>query len=189
MPTESAAKLMTVEEWLLYDVPEGLHAELVDGELVMNPLANWDHQQVVRRLTRQVEAFIDASPGVLKTLSAPCRFPIPGTKMPRGREPDLGLYDREPSQPHSALAWQEVRPVVVVEVVSPGDTDRDYVDKRLDYWRAEIPEYWIVDEARRLFLALRRTPHGWDEHLIEDSGTYRTPLLPGLTLAIEPLWG
>ena len=59
MSSEPDAKLMTVEEWLLYDVPEGLHAELVDGELVMNPLANWRHQQIVRRLVSQVEGFIE----------------------------------------------------------------------------------------------------------------------------------
>lgn len=188
MSVEARTKPMTVEEWLLYDVPEGLHAELVDGELVMNPLANWRHQQIVRQLIEQVIEFRRAHPAVLATWSSPCRFPIPGTVKPRGREPDLGLYDKLPPDPDDPLAWKHVRPLVVVEVVSPGDETRDYADKRRDYHRAEIPEYWIVDRERRLFLALRWTPYGWDERHVEGSGTYTTPLLPGLELTIEALW-
>ena len=188
MATESPIKLMTVDEWLLYDVPEGLHAELVDGELVMNPLASWRHQQIVRQLTRQVEAYIGVGAGVLKTWSTPCRYPIPRTVKPRGREPDVGLYDALPEDPDSPLAWKFVRPLVVVEVVSPGDEKRDYADKRLDYHLAEIPEYWIVDYERRLFLALRWMQHGWDEHHVQSGGAYRTPLLPGLEIVVDKLW-
>jgi Uma2 family endonuclease len=180
---------MSVDEWLLYDVPEGMHAELVDGELSINPLANWRHQQIVRQLARLVEAYIDAHPGVLATLSSPCRFPIPGTEKPRVREPDLGLYDKLPPDPDDPLAWKHVRPLVVVEVVSPGDEKRDYADKRRDYHRAGIPEYWIVDHERRLLLALRWTPEGWNEHHVEGPGPYTTPLLPGFTLAVDRLWG
>lgn len=188
MASDSATQLLSVDDWLLYEVPEGLHAELVDGELVMNPLANWRHQQIVWQLTRQIAAFMDSAPTVLKTLSAPCRYPIPGSAKPRGREPDLGLYDRLPPDPDDPLAWKHVRPLVVVEVVSPGDEKRDYADKRLDYHRAEIPEYWIADFDRRLSLALRWTTHGWDEHHVESAGTYRTPLMPGFELVVDKLW-
>ena len=42
--------LMTVDEWLLYDVPEGFGAELVDGMLEMTPLAGKRHQRVLAKL-------------------------------------------------------------------------------------------------------------------------------------------
>jgi Uma2 family endonuclease len=45
---------------------------------------------------------------------------------------------------------------IVVEVVSddPAGRTRDYEDKRRDYATARIPEYWIVDPARRRITVL-----------------------------------
>ena len=38
-------------------------------------------------------------------------------------------------------------PLLVVEVVSPGELqrDRDYIAKRMQYQERGIPEYWLVD--------------------------------------------
>lgn len=36
-------------------------------------------------------------------------------------------------------------PLIVVEVVSPRQADRDYRYKRTEYAGRQIPEYWIVD--------------------------------------------
>jgi Uma2 family endonuclease len=36
-------------------------------------------------------------------------------------------------------------PSLVVEVVSPNQSKRDYEDKRQEYGARGIPEYWIVD--------------------------------------------
>jgi Uma2 family endonuclease len=44
-----------------------------------------------------------------------------------------------------------------MEVVSddPASRTRDYEDKRRDYAEAGIPEYWIVDPAKRRILVFR----------------------------------
>lgn len=36
-------------------------------------------------------------------------------------------------------------PLLAIEVASPGNTERDTVDKRLEYALAKVPEYWIVN--------------------------------------------
>jgi Uma2 family endonuclease len=188
MSTEIQPGPMTVEEWLEYEVPEGYRAELVDGELVMTPLAEPTHQIILDRLGQQIAQFRLAHPGVIQFCSTPARFPIPGRPGQRGREPDLGIYNEGPRQLGPKLSWKDLHPVVVAEVVSPEQEARDYADKRRDYHLARIPEYWIVDFERRLFSALRWTEHGWNEHQIEGEGTYSTPLLPGLALDIGLLW-
>ena len=55
---------------------------------------------------------------------------------------------REPTDSHQcilALLFSLLGADLVVEVVSPDDPERDYVQKRADYAELRIPEYWIVD--------------------------------------------
>jgi Uma2 family endonuclease len=186
MTTRPAPKKLTIDDWLTYDVPEGLHAELVDGVLEMNPLAEPPHQIALQRMIRQLDVFLYLHPNDELWWSSPGRLPIPGTS--RGREPDLAIYDKYPHGLVGPLAWKRLSPVIVVEVVSPGQEVRDHADKRRDYFLAKVPEYWIVDLERRLFLALLRAEAGWNEIQLAETGTYPTPLLPGFELDIGKLW-
>nr|WP_293026994.1 Uma2 family endonuclease [Moorena sp. SIO3I8] len=47
-------------------------------------------------------------------------------------------------------------PLLVVEVVSPGELqrERDYIAKRIQYQDCAIPEYWIVDPESQSILVL-----------------------------------
>lgn len=47
-------------------------------------------------------------------------------------------------------------PDLVIEIVSPGDLqrDRNYIAKRTQYQDRGIPEYWIVDPQRQSILLL-----------------------------------
>ena len=40
-------------------------------------------------------------------------------------------------------------PHIVVEVVSPGGEQRDYVDKREEYLRIGVREYWMLNPEDR----------------------------------------
>jgi len=67
----------------------------------------------------------------------------------------------------------EGTPDLVVEVVSDSSEDKDLVQLRSDYFRAGIPEYWIVDAREgalsfdilkrgpRAYTATRGQPGGW----------------------------
>ncbi len=49
------------------------------------------------------------------------------------------------------LHWREVaRPILAVEILSPGTAGRDCGVERRLYQQAEVPEYWIVDLDSRL---------------------------------------
>jgi hypothetical protein len=41
-------------------------------------------------------------------------------RAPNGREPDLGLDDRQPAEAAGGLGWKEALPLLVVEIVAPG---------------------------------------------------------------------
>lgn len=56
-------------------------------------------------------------------------------------------------------------PLLVIEVVSPGEIqrDRDYIAKRYQYQDCRIPEYWIVDPQAQTILVLELTGTSYTE--------------------------
>ena len=69
---------------------------------------------------------------------------------PRNRYPDLTILREEHIEQlakRNTVRLTMSPPLLVVEVVSPGELqrDRDYVAKRIQYQDCGIPEYWIID--------------------------------------------
>jgi Uma2 family endonuclease len=60
---------------------------------------------------------------------------------------------------HEGFVEMEGTPDMVLEVVSESSVGKDYKELRELYWRAGIPEYWLVDARgeRLTFEILRRT--------------------------------
>ena len=111
-------------------------------------------------------------------------FPSLGAAQ-RRREPDIALYAvLHPTQRDYGV-WKELTPVLVVEVVSPGQEDRDYEEKRDEYLRAGVREYWIVDPEAQRFTALHREADAWRESVLPPPDAYETPALPGLNLDVR----
>jgi Uma2 family endonuclease len=78
---------------------------------------------------------------------------------PRNRYPDLTIIREEHIQQlakRNTLRLAMAPPLLVIEVVSPGELqrDRDYIAKRIQYQDREIPEYWIVDPQTQSVLVL-----------------------------------
>ena len=86
---------------------------------------------------------------------------------PKNRYPDLTILQPQHVQQleqRNTLRLSMAPPLLVVEVVSPGDLQRallrryrkgrDYIAKRMQYQDREIPEYWIVDPQLETVLVL-----------------------------------
>ena len=87
---------------------------------------------------------------------------------PRNRYPDLTVIREE--QVEQIRRRNTVRiamgpPVLVVEIVSPGEVqrDRDYIAKRLQYRDLGIAEYWIVDPQAATVLVLELRDGTYEE--------------------------
>ena len=77
------------------------------------------------------------------------------------REPDL-LMVRDALDARSGdRFWAGAD--VVVEVVSPDNPERDFVQKRHDYAEATIAEYWIVDPLPESITVLKLEEAGYVE--------------------------
>jgi len=85
-------------------------------------------------------------------------------------------------------------PDLVVEVVSDGSVRKDTVLLRERYWRAGIPEYWLVDARGEevIFRLLCRKARGYAEAAPDAKGYRRSAVLGGwfsLTRRRNPVGG
>ena len=157
-------------------------AELVDGRLEILPMPTLKHQRILRWLLGMFEA---AAPGGSITLFAPLPTRLfPGTI----REPDL-LYIAPENAPGPDVEYP-THIDLALEIVSPGKDarQRDYEDKRADYARAGISEYWIVDPLENQVTVLVLQDSIYLEHGVFRMGDIASGLLlPGLSVDVRAM--
>jgi Uma2 family endonuclease len=69
------------------------------------------------------------------------------------------------------------------------DQERDYIDKRREYYIIGVREYVIVDRFKQAVLVLSYQDGGdFAEHSLKANETYVTPLLPGLTVDLAEVF-
>jgi Uma2 family endonuclease len=178
---------MSLQDFSEADFHGGWLYELARGVIVVTEVPRPEHGAVVQRVTALFVLYNVAHPGVIQYQAAgsDCRLRLPG--MQSDRHPDQAVYlNKRPKGPH---VWTRWIPAIVVEVVSEGAEDRDYVEKRDEYLRAGVLEYWILDRALRRLLVLKRAGDTWDEIPVPESEIYHTELLPGLIVRPADLLG
>lgn len=147
------SKTMTFEEFLAYDDGTDTRYELVDGVLVEMPTESTQNNQISRGL------FIELAKLVSFALLAhkDTEVEVSGRRA-TCRIPDLLVHTEESAAAllgasRSIITREMPPPVLIVEIVSPGNENRtrDYRYKRTEYAARGIAEYWIVDpEERRI---------------------------------------
>ena len=131
--------------------------ELSEGKLEVLTMPTEFHQDIVLFLYEALLLF--TRPGRLgKTLVAPLRIRLWEGQF---REPDVVFMFAAHRERRGNKYWSGAD--LVMEVISEDDPDRDLVQKRSEYARAGIPEYWIVDPRDHTILVLT---------LDETMGTY-----------------
>jgi Uma2 family endonuclease len=143
MGDRTVSSKMTLEEFLVYDdVTETTH-EFEDGEIILMASES--------EINRRIACFLFAcflQQGIPSyRLSMKTEIVTTGSRM---RVPDLVLFSEElavamDGAKRSIVMPEMPAPALVVEVVSPNQSDRDYRYKRSEYAARGIAEYWIVD--------------------------------------------
>ncbi len=159
-------------------------AELVNGHLEILPVPNIKHQRMLLMLLDLIRDNAKAGPGGLALFA-----PLP-TKLFPGtiREPDL-LYISPENMPSPEVEYPS-RIDLAVEIVSEGTKarKRDYEDKRIDYAKAGVAEYWIVDPKDQTVTVLVLSGDVYTDHGYFTVGqTASGKLLPGLSVDVHSL--
>lgn len=184
---------MTFEEYLGGDYEEGYKYELIDGKLYVSPQANTPQGLVERWISRKLDRYTDDHPEVINVAYNKTRVFVPGRPGLTVPEPDLAAYHDFPLDwDFRDLDWANLFPVLVVEVLSADDPDKDLVRNVTLYLHVPtIREYWILDPRndpnRPTMMVYRRRGSRWQRPIeLAYGDTYATKLLPGFELVVDP---
>lgn len=182
MVEQTAVAKYTYDDYI--KTPDDEHWELLNGELVMPPAPNIDHQRLVGSLFTRLNAFVSQS--VLgEVFFAPCDVVLSEVNVV---QPDLLFISTERSR---IITRDNVRgaPDLVIEVLSPGSVSRDWRQKMDVYAEHGVREYWIVDPDARRAWVMTQSEGGFDE-----AGNYgvsdvlQSSVLEGLELDLAELF-
>lgn len=185
-------RAMTLDEFMEGDYEEGHRYELIEGRLKVSPLPGVPHDILERWIVAKVSEYALENPRVLNYVTRKARVFVPGATEPSAPEPDMGGYRDFPlEEDWDTLRWDQVQPILLGEVISPDDPEKDTVRNVRLYRRIrELREYWILDPTPRsdqpTITVHRRVGRRWEELTIPFGETYTTPFLPGFSLVIDP---
>ena len=112
--------------------------EYIDGDVIERNMGKFEHGRLQALLTVLLSGF-EASAGVMtvtewRTLVSPTRVRIPDLVLVR-------------SGPQAAVLAEA--PLLVVEILSPGDTYSDTQRRSSDYLQMGVRTIWIIDPETR----------------------------------------
>jgi Uma2 family endonuclease len=181
------------DDFKLAEWEEGYQYELIDGKLYVSPQPNLPQGRIEKWIYDKLNRYARKRPEVIDFVYNKARVLVPDRPGVTNPEPDVAAYHAFPlDEPMEEIDWEDVNPVLVVEVVSAEDPDKDLVRNVELYLRVPtIREYWIIDprEApdRPTMLVYRRRGKSWQRAIEVGFGeTYTTKLLPGFKLLLNP---
>ena len=155
---------MTLKEYLNYDDGTDNFYELVNGELVEMP----PESELNRRIAMFLVAYFLQRGVPSQRLTMKTEIVVSGSRATT-RFPDVMVLSEELATALAGASRSTVMPempppLLVVEVVSPKQENRDYRYKRSEYAARGIAEYWIVDPMQQKVTVLE-----WVEGLYEET--------------------
>jgi Uma2 family endonuclease len=182
-PEHNGIRLSPAEFDAITEFDELYRYELIDGVLVVNPVASREERSPNEVLGHWLLSYREHHP---QGLSLDDTLFEEYVRTTRGRR----LVDR--------LIWAGLGrqpdpdvdiPTLAVEFVSPGRRSwrRDYEEKRDEYLAAGVQEYCVIDRFRRTLTVFKKTGEGFDASVVAEHETYRPELLPGFELPLGQL--
>lgn len=166
-----------------YQLPDGEHAELINGELVYLCAPYRFHQQLVNELAYTFTAHIKKNKGPCQVYTAPFAVKL------SEEEHTIVLPDISVVCDASKLDKRGCNgcPDLVVEIVSEAYRHRDYVEKLALYIRYEAREYWIVDPDKETVVVFPLEQTDAAPHTYSFKDSIPVGIFEGLSINIQGL--
>jgi Uma2 family endonuclease len=159
-----------------------LSYEIIDGELIVSRKPHLRHAAIIGAVAQLIRPAVKALGGLVLI--------EPGIVWSEEAEdnvaPDIAIVlpDRLHLATGRALSGS---PNIVMEVVSEGSVEVDYVKKRALYARTGAQEYWIIDWQRQLVEVWAFGEPAARVVTYTTGQTITTPLIPSVSVSVEEL--
>lgn len=185
--SDGASRALPDKRYRLADVSsfpteDGYRYEIVDGELIVTPAPARRHAALAVRLTMLLSQALDKQQPEWCLITQPFVLETETETTTHHCEPDLGIFDQSLE---TFVSDDDLLPVIVVEIVSPGNPENNYVRKVNAYADFGIPEYWIVDSRHRTITFLELTTTGSQRHYAKIDNSQ---LLPDNELVLDEIF-
>jgi len=137
--------------------------EILDGEMIMTPAPTPYHQGVIGRILFLLQTFVtERNLGIV--LGAPVDVIIRQDPL-RARQPDILFLSATRSGINNIAQLRTMQvlktpPDLVVEVLSPGNTRDEMLDKLEDYRKVGVSECWLVSPEAETVEVVRISAEG-----------------------------
>lgn len=184
-------QLLTFEDYLRHDDGTDTRHELMNGVLVEMPPESEENNDIARKLLFELAKHLPISLLAYKDTE----IEVTGRRA-TCRIPDL-LVHTEASKAaiagttRATITRDMPPPVLVVEVVSPGQAnrERDYRYKHTEYAARGIAEYWIVDpETRQVTLCLWVNGQ-YEDRVYSGAEVLQSTVVQGFGLTVAQIFG
>jgi Uma2 family endonuclease len=185
---QDLGRRMALKQFEPAQVQNGYLYELARGIVVVSEGPGFSHLRQVSAIRRPLMKYQDQHPERIYEILGTMECKLLLWDLESERHPDLAVYLSPPPVKKGRQLWTRWLPELVVEVVSRSSVDRDYVEKREEYWRLGVKEYWIVDAKRMQVMILRRGRSQWIAKARRGGEVLETKLLPGFQLPCNDIF-
>jgi Uma2 family endonuclease len=181
---------ITFEDYLASEDGTGQRYEWVDGVLLAMPTESEFNAWLSLALQLYLINSGLVKPRLTHRYNCELEVPVLQPKQARNRFPDLVILRPEHielTQRRLTIRLEMPAPLLVVEVVSPGKTnrDRDYRDKRAQYQARKVPEYWLIDPNQQTVMVLTLRDGRYEVATFKDSEHIASSTFPSFSLTAE----
>lgn len=183
-------KLLTFEEYLAFDNGTEIRYELVDGKLVEMPPESTQNCDLAGFLFAEL---LKVFPFYLVS-HKDIEIEVTGRRS-RCRLPDLAVHTEESKaaligSTRNTLTRDMPPPALVIEVVSPGATNRarDYRHKHTEYAARGIQEYWIVDPEIQQVTVCKWVDGQYEDVMFTGDRVLESDIVPDWKLTIAQIF-
>jgi Uma2 family endonuclease len=189
LPTPTPTRQpMTLADFFAYDDGTDTRYELVDGELVEMPLESPENCNIAKLLFLELLKHFPVG-----LVDFKIEMQVSGRRA-KIRLPDLVVLTEEGAEalrgkPRNTITLDMPPPAIVIEVVSPGNTNRarDYRHKRTEYAARGIQEYWIADLEEQQITICIWVDGQYEDTVFKGDAQIKSDLVPNLGLTAAQL--